>query len=312
MLKTSGASLLLLALPMCFAQQSAQPAHPPAEGSRVASPASTATAQVQGNLEVLTDTQGVDFGPYLSKLLNAVRENWYAVIPEAARPPLLKQGSVTIQFVILPDGKFAGMVMAATSGDASLDRAAWHGITASDPAAPLPKEFHGPNLSLRFHFYYNPQKPDLPEQTPSAKSPPTPEQLPSSSHQGTQLPSSNSARFQGNLEVMTNTQGVDFGPYLSNFLKTVRANWYAVIPEAARQPLLKQGSVSIQFVILPNGKISGMMLVGTSGDDSLDHAAWYAITASDPAAPLPKEFHGPNLALRFHFYYNPQKSDLTE
>jgi TonB family protein len=118
-------------------------------------------ARVQGNLEVLSDTQGVDFGPYLSRVLQAVRMNWYAIIPEAARAPLLKRGKVSIQFVILPDGKVAGLQLVGSSQDVSLDRAAWGGITASDPFAPLPKEFHGPYLALRFHFYYNPAKGDL-------------------------------------------------------------------------------------------------------------------------------------------------------
>ena len=118
-------------------------------------------ARVQGNLEVLSDTQGVDFGPYLSRVLQAVRMNWYAIIPESARPPLLKRGKVSIQFVILPNGKVAGMQYTGSSGDIALDRAAWGGITASDPFAPLPSQFHGPYLALRFHFYYNPQKGDL-------------------------------------------------------------------------------------------------------------------------------------------------------
>jgi len=118
-------------------------------------------ARVQGNLEVLTDTQGVDFGPYLQRVLQAVRMNWYNIIPEEARPPLLKKGKVSIEFVILKDGKVAGMKIVGPSGDVSLDRAAWGGITASLPFAPLPNEFHGPYLGLRFHFYYNPGKGDL-------------------------------------------------------------------------------------------------------------------------------------------------------
>ncbi len=118
-------------------------------------------AKVQGNLEVLSDTQGVDFGPYLSRVLQAVRMNWYNIIPEAARPPLLKRGKVSIQFVILPDGKVNGLTLVGSSGDVSLDRAAWGGITASDPFSPLPKQFHGPYLALRFHFYYNPEKGDI-------------------------------------------------------------------------------------------------------------------------------------------------------
>jgi TonB family protein len=111
-----------------------------------------------GNLDVLSDTQGVDFGPYLSKVVAAVRENWYSLIPEVARRPELKAGRVAIEFAILPDGRVASMKLTGQSGDVSLDRAAWGGITASNPFAPLPSEYHGPYLALRFRFYYNPEK----------------------------------------------------------------------------------------------------------------------------------------------------------
>jgi TonB family protein len=120
-----------------------------------------AGARTAGNLEVLSDTQGVDLGPYLSRILQAVRMNWYKLIPEAARPPLFERGKVSIEFAILPDGKVAGMRIIGPSGDVALDRAAWGGITASNPFAPLPSEFHGPYLALRFHFYYNPPKGDM-------------------------------------------------------------------------------------------------------------------------------------------------------
>jgi TonB family protein len=119
------------------------------------------SADARGALEVLSDTQGVDFGPYLSRVLQAVRMNWYNIIPEAARPPLLERGKVSIEFAILPNGNVAGMKIISPSGDVSLDRAAWGGITASNPFAPLPSEFHGPYLALRFHFYYNPAKGDM-------------------------------------------------------------------------------------------------------------------------------------------------------
>ena len=118
-------------------------------------------ARTLGNLEVFSDTQGVDFGPYLSRVVDAVRRNWYTLIPEAARAPLLKRGKVAIEFAILPDGRVAGMKLTGESGDVSLDRAAWGGITASNPFAPLPSEYHSPYLALRFRFYYNPQKGDI-------------------------------------------------------------------------------------------------------------------------------------------------------
>jgi TonB family protein len=113
-------------------------------------------SQVGSGLDVLSDTQGVDFGPYLSRIVAVVRMNWYNLIPEEARPPMLKKGKVSIEFAILPDGKVAGMRLIGQSGDIALDRAAWGGITASNPFSPLPSEFHGPYLALRFHFYYNP------------------------------------------------------------------------------------------------------------------------------------------------------------
>jgi TonB family protein len=119
------------------------------------------SAETLGPLEVLSDTQGVDFGPYLSRVLDAVRRNWYILIPEEARAPLMKRGKLAIEFAILPDGKIAGMKLVGPSGDVALDRAAWGGITASNPFAPLPGEFHGPYLALRFRFYYNPQKGDM-------------------------------------------------------------------------------------------------------------------------------------------------------
>jgi TonB family protein len=118
-------------------------------------------ANVQGGLEVLSDTQGVDFGPYLQRVVYVVKKNWYAVIPEAAMSPLFKRGKVSIEFAIGKDGKIAGMRLVGQSGDISLDRAAWSGITASNPFPPLPSQFTGQYLALRFHFFYNPDKHDL-------------------------------------------------------------------------------------------------------------------------------------------------------
>ena len=119
------------------------------------------TPQVLGPMEILTDTQGVDFGPYLARVLQEVKQNWYALIPESAMPPIMKKGKLAIEFVILKNGSVAAMQLDASSGDTALDRAAWGGITHSNPFPPLPKEFTGPNLGLRFYFYYNPDKADI-------------------------------------------------------------------------------------------------------------------------------------------------------
>jgi len=111
-----------------------------------------------GALDILSDTQGVDFGPYLQRIVQDVRENWYHLIPESAE---MKKGKLAIEFAITKDGKVADMRLIATSGDVALDRPAWGSITASNPFPPLPSEFTGPYLALRFRFYYNPDKADL-------------------------------------------------------------------------------------------------------------------------------------------------------
>ena len=108
-----------------------------------------------GNLEILSDTMGVDFGPYLQRVLHDVKQNWYNAIPESAQ---MKHGNLIIEFAITKDGKVAGMKLVTSSGDIPLDRAAWAGITGSDPFPALPSEFGGQYLALRFRFFYNPTR----------------------------------------------------------------------------------------------------------------------------------------------------------
>lgn len=112
----------------------------------------------QGALDILSDTQGVDFGPYLQRILQDVREKWYLLIPESAE---MKKGKLAIEFAITKDGQVADMKLVASSGDVALDRPAWGSIIGSNPFPRLPSEFTGPYLSLRFRFYYNPDKADL-------------------------------------------------------------------------------------------------------------------------------------------------------
>jgi TonB family protein len=105
--------------------------------------------------EILTDTMGVDFGSYVTRITKIVRQNWYDLMPLSVYPPILKQGRLSIEFVIQKDGQVSGMKVHTSSGDVALDRAAWRSITTSTPFPPLPTEFPGHTLGLRFHFYYN-------------------------------------------------------------------------------------------------------------------------------------------------------------
>jgi TonB family protein len=111
-------------------------------------------------------------------------------------------------------------------------------------------------------------------------------------------------RVGSQLQILSDTQGVDFSDYLKRLLATVQRNWYAIIPESAR--LGDKGVVVIQFKIMQNGNVPNPdpSLMRTSGKEPLDRAAMSSIRASSPFEPLPSAFTGPFLELRFMFYYN--------
>jgi TonB family protein len=102
--------------------------------------------------EILSDTLGVDFGPYIKRLLRILYNSWVPLIPEETRPPLNKEGETLIRFTINPDGTIAGMNLDASTHDTAINRAAWGSITGVGQFPPLPKEFKGPNLTLRVNF----------------------------------------------------------------------------------------------------------------------------------------------------------------
>jgi outer membrane biosynthesis protein TonB len=106
-------------------------------------------------VQILSDTQNVDFGPYIRRILGDIKRNWIPLIPEEARPPLNKQGETHIRFTILPDGRIAAMNLDASSQDTAIDRACWGGITGVGQFPPLPANFHGPNLELSIGFFTN-------------------------------------------------------------------------------------------------------------------------------------------------------------
>jgi TonB family protein len=110
---------------------------------------------MNGGVDILSDTMGWDYGPYVQRVVWDTEHAWWPIIPESARPPLDKQGKVMIRFKIFPDGSVKDMMLEGPSGDVALDRAAWAGITGAAPFPPIPRTFKGPFLELRFYFLYN-------------------------------------------------------------------------------------------------------------------------------------------------------------
>ena len=105
------------------------------------------------NVQLLSDPLGVDFTPYLRMILQTIRRNWLAVMPESVR--MGRRGKVVLQFSITRDGSVGKLVYEQQSGADALDRAAVAGISASNPFPPLPAEFKGGRVVLRLNFAYN-------------------------------------------------------------------------------------------------------------------------------------------------------------
>ena len=107
-----------------------------------------------GGVQILSDTQGVDFNSWLHRWYYETEHTWDPLIPDEVNPPISKSGAVQIRFKVLPDGSVTDLVLEGRSGDTGLDRAAWGALTGSK-YPPLPSQFHGPYLELRALFLYN-------------------------------------------------------------------------------------------------------------------------------------------------------------
>ncbi len=112
-------------------------------------------ATAGAGIDLLTDTQGVNFDDYLRRVYLTVKQNWYSVMPPSVS--MGDQGVVSLQFKIMADGSVpdADPRQVFSSGKEPLDRAAVSSIRGSNPFQPLPSAFKGPYIELRFTYYYN-------------------------------------------------------------------------------------------------------------------------------------------------------------
>jgi TonB-like protein len=108
-----------------------------------------------GGIEMLTPNEGVDFDNYLQRVYVTVKRNWFAVMPGSVE--LGEKGIVVLTFKIMRNGSVpsAEPVIQRNSGKEPLDRAAYSSVRASNPFEPLPPQFSGPYIELRYTYLYN-------------------------------------------------------------------------------------------------------------------------------------------------------------
>lgn len=108
----------------------------------------------------------------------------------------------------------------------------------------------------------------------------------------------------GAIQMLTDTEGIDFNDYLHRIYYIVKGNWFAVMPSSVQ--LGDTGEVSLIFKIYKNGAVpeNDPQLVYGSGKEPLDRAAVSSIRASNPFPPLPSQFKAPYIELRYTYCYN--------
>ena len=142
----------LLVLSIVLATGSAAQSQP--ENGQQA-PAREASAMNLESVTLLSDTQGVNFAPYLGSWKRATQATWERLSLQEAKASGLRNGNVTLRFKILPNGKImdGSMILEGRSGSTSTDRAAWTSLTGSKYPS-LPSQFQGPYLEMRTVFSY--------------------------------------------------------------------------------------------------------------------------------------------------------------
>jgi len=121
---------------------------------------------------------------------------------------------------------------------------------------------------------------------------------------GMNLPPS-AGRPQSSLQLKSDPMGVDFRPYMIQVLASIRRNWFAVYPEAAKTGM--RGQVVLQFRIDQKGYVLKVVFNGQTPSKPLNEAAVAAVSASMPMPPFPAAFKGDHVDLQMTFLYNMPK-----
>jgi outer membrane biosynthesis protein TonB len=104
---------------------------------------------------ILSDTQGVDFGPYMRQALTMIKKSWVSSLSKEVPQANNSQTETGIRFTINRDGTVSEMELVEASHQIDIDRAAWGSIVDVGKLPSLPADFNGPNLVLSVHFRVN-------------------------------------------------------------------------------------------------------------------------------------------------------------
>jgi TonB family protein len=99
--------------------------------------------------------------------------------------------------------------------------------------------------------------------------------------------------------IQFDSKGVEFGPWIRRFIAQVKRNWF--VPYAA---MSLRGHVVITFNVHKTGALTEVTVIGPSGVESFNLAAFNALVASNPTEPLPAEYPTEKAFFTVTFFYN--------
>jgi TonB family protein len=146
------ATAMLLSGTILLAQT--EPDHSPSktDDSAQASPEQNPFPRVRGIVEILSDTKGVDFRPYVREVVHTTQHNWRALTEDSSRFGVAEPTQVAVEFSIQRDGTVSGMKLVNASSNEALNQAARDAVANSSPLPALPDDFPEQHLELRVHF----------------------------------------------------------------------------------------------------------------------------------------------------------------
>jgi TonB family protein len=112
-------------------------------------------------IQLLTDPEGIDLGPYMRSVYKSVKEKALTTMPPSVSSG--DQGVVRIRLRIQKDGTLPSPTLPSiilSSGKKALDDNAMGAVSKAAPYEHLPEQLSAPSIELRLTFSYNitPQK----------------------------------------------------------------------------------------------------------------------------------------------------------
>ena len=103
-------------------------------------------------VDILSDTQGIDFSPYVRQILKATNGSWQQVLAKDGRPAVKADAVTLIRIEVGRDGKLRSMQLEGDGRAAALDKAAWHSLAQLGSTGSLPPAYTGSGFAMRVHF----------------------------------------------------------------------------------------------------------------------------------------------------------------